>query len=83
MGKRVQELSSGLPQGAQKAGSTAVFRAENKGLILDPVWKVTCLSVCHDSVSSIGTGNVSGDRWEFARCVADLAMGRDNCGSSV
>lgn len=83
VGKRVQELSSGLPQGAQKAGRTAVFRTENKGLILDLVWKVTCLLDCHDSIPSIGTGSVSGDRWEFARCIADLAMGCDNCGPSV
>jgi len=84
VGKRVQELSSGLPHGAQKAGRTAALRTENKGLILDLVWKVTCLLVCHDgSIPCIGTWNVSGDRWEFTRCIADLAMGPDNCGPSV
>ena len=84
VGKRVQELSSGLPRGGQKVGRTAVFRTENKELILGLVWKVTCLLVCHDdSIPRVGTRNVSGDRCGFARCIAGLAMGPDNCGPSV
>lgn len=84
VGKRVQELSFGLPRGRQKPGRKAVFRTENKELILGLVWRVTCLLVCHDgSIPCIGTRNVSGDRWEFARCIADLAMGPDDCDPSV
>ena len=84
VGKRVQELSRGVPRGGQKPGRTAIFRTENKALILGLVWKVTCLLVCHDgSIPCIGTRNVSSDRWEFARCIADLAMGPYDCDPSV
>ena|ERR1700722_405560 len=84
VGKRVQELSFALPRGGRKRGRTAIFCTENKALIFDPVWKATCLLLGHDgSIPSIGTRHVSDDRWEFAGCIADLAMGRDNCGPSV
>ena len=67
----------------RKRGERQYLALKTKDLFLDVVWKVTCLLVCHDSVSSIGTGNVSSDRWEFARCIADLAMGPYDCDPSV
>jgi hypothetical protein len=84
VGKRVQELSCGVPRGGQKSRRTAVCRTENKELILDLVWKVTCLLVCHDgSIPRNGSRNASSIRWEFACCIADLATAPDDCGPSV